>query len=148
LAPHYNDIAVILLNVALNTIHLTLYLQRHIPTYLFIYIFIRIIDFIQFLLVIFISWWVSNFHNQKQKYYIIRIKKRIFGNRFFHLYTDSYLLLVGKYIYLNLYTDICLPLVGKYILKYYIVFLFLHRYMSRYRVMTPFILHIKSYISD
>jgi hypothetical protein len=54
---------------------------------------------------------------QKEKYYIIRIKKRIFGNRFFHLYTESYLLLVGKYIYLNLYTDICLSLVGKYILK-------------------------------
>ena len=31
---------------------------------------------------------------------------------------------------------------------YYIIFLFLHRYMSRYRVMTPFILHIKSYVSD
>jgi hypothetical protein len=59
-------ITVILLNVALNlnTINLTLYLQRHIPTYLSIYIFIRIIDFIQFLLVIFLSWWVSNLHNQ------------------------------------------------------------------------------------
>jgi hypothetical protein len=59
------DITVLLLNVALNTINLTLYLQRHIPTYLpvSIYIFIRIIDFIQFLLVIFLSWWVSNFHN-------------------------------------------------------------------------------------
>ena len=49
------DIAEILLKVALNTINLTLYLQRHIPTYLSIYIFIRIIDFIQFLLVIFLS---------------------------------------------------------------------------------------------
>jgi hypothetical protein len=39
-------ITVILLNVALNTINLTLYLQRHILTYLSIYIFIRIIDFI------------------------------------------------------------------------------------------------------
>jgi hypothetical protein len=29
-----HDIAVILLNVALNTINLTHYLQRHIPTYL------------------------------------------------------------------------------------------------------------------
>jgi hypothetical protein len=55
---------VILLNVALNTINLIFYLQRHIPTYLSIYIFTRIIDFIQFLLVIFLSWWVSNFHNQ------------------------------------------------------------------------------------
>ena len=54
---------------------------------------------------------------QKEKYYIIRIKKRIFGNRLLHLYTESYLLLVGKQIYLNLYTNICLPLVGKYILK-------------------------------
>jgi hypothetical protein len=34
------------------------------PTYLYIYIFMRIINFIQFLLVIFLSWWVSNFHNQ------------------------------------------------------------------------------------
>jgi hypothetical protein len=50
-----HDITVILLNVALNTINLTLYLQRYIPTYLSVYIFIRIIDFIQFLLVIFIS---------------------------------------------------------------------------------------------
>jgi hypothetical protein len=33
-------------------------------TYLSIYISIRIIDCIQFLLVIFLSWWVSNFHNQ------------------------------------------------------------------------------------
>jgi hypothetical protein len=49
------DITEILLKVALNTINLTLYLQRHIPTYLSIYIFIRIIDFIQFLLVIFLS---------------------------------------------------------------------------------------------
>jgi hypothetical protein len=50
-----HDITVILLNVALNTNNLTLYLQRHIPTYLSIYIFMRIIDFIQFLLVIFLS---------------------------------------------------------------------------------------------
>jgi hypothetical protein len=63
LCTNCHDITVILLNVALNTINLTLYLQRHIPTYLSIYIFIRIIDFIQFLLVIFLSWWVSNFHN-------------------------------------------------------------------------------------
>ena len=55
----------ILLNVELQIIHvhLTLHLQRHIPTYLhvYIYIFIRIIDFIKFLLVIFLSWtwWVS-----------------------------------------------------------------------------------------
>jgi hypothetical protein len=34
----------------------------YLPIYL--HIFIRIIDFIQFLLVIFLSWWVSNFHNQ------------------------------------------------------------------------------------
>jgi hypothetical protein len=54
---------VILLNVALSTINLTLSLQRHIPTYLSTYIAIRIKDFIQFLLVIFLSWWVSNFHN-------------------------------------------------------------------------------------
>jgi hypothetical protein len=50
-----HDITVILLNLPLNTINLTLYLQRHIPTYLSIYIFIRIIDFIKFLLVIFLS---------------------------------------------------------------------------------------------
>jgi hypothetical protein len=62
LCTNWHDIAVILLNVALNTINLTLYL--HIPTYLYIYIFIRIIDFCQFFLVIFLSWWVSNFHNQ------------------------------------------------------------------------------------
>ena len=48
LCTNGHDITVILLNVALNTINLTLYLQRHIPTYLSIYIFIRIIDFIQF----------------------------------------------------------------------------------------------------
>jgi hypothetical protein len=52
LCTNCHDIAVILLNVALNIIHLTLYLQRHIPTYLYIYMFIRIIDIIQFLLVI------------------------------------------------------------------------------------------------
>jgi hypothetical protein len=50
-------VTVILLNVALTTINLTLYLQRHIPTYLSIYIFIRIIGIIQFLLVIFLSWY-------------------------------------------------------------------------------------------
>jgi hypothetical protein len=35
---------------------------------------------------------------QKEKYYIILscIKKRIFGNRLLHLYTERYLLLVGK----------------------------------------------------
>jgi hypothetical protein len=55
LCTNGHDITVILLNVTLNTINLTLYLQRHIPTYLSIYIFIRIIDFIQFLLVIFLS---------------------------------------------------------------------------------------------
>ena len=48
LCTNCHDIAVILLNVELNTINLTLYLQRHIPTYLSIYIFIRFIDFIQF----------------------------------------------------------------------------------------------------
>jgi hypothetical protein len=55
LCTNCHDITVILLNVALNTINLTLYLQRHIPTYLYIYIFIRIIDFIQFLLVNFLT---------------------------------------------------------------------------------------------
>ena len=55
LCTNDHDITVILLNVALNTNNLTLYLQRHIPTYLSIYIFIRIVDFIQFLLVIFLS---------------------------------------------------------------------------------------------
>jgi hypothetical protein len=40
LCTNGHDITVILLNVALNTINLTLYLQRHIPTYLPIYIFI------------------------------------------------------------------------------------------------------------
>jgi hypothetical protein len=49
------DITVILLNVAIHYINLALYLQRHIPTYLSIYIFIRIIYFIQFLQVIFLS---------------------------------------------------------------------------------------------
>jgi hypothetical protein len=34
LCTNGHDITVILLNVALNTISLTLYLQRHIPTYL------------------------------------------------------------------------------------------------------------------
>jgi hypothetical protein len=34
LCTNCHDIAVILLNVALNTINLTHYLQRHIPTYL------------------------------------------------------------------------------------------------------------------
>jgi hypothetical protein len=33
---------------------------------------------------------------QKEKYYIIRINKWIFGNRLLHLYTESYLILVGK----------------------------------------------------
>ena len=33
---------------------------------------------------------------QEEKYYIMRIKKWIFGNRLLHLYTESYLLLVGK----------------------------------------------------
>ena len=42
---------------------------------------------------------------QKEKYYIIRIKKWLLGNR------------LNTEIYLNLYTDICLPLAGKYILK-------------------------------
>jgi hypothetical protein len=55
LCTNCHDIAVILLNVALNTINLIFYLQRHIPTYLSIYIFMKIIDFIQFLLVIFLS---------------------------------------------------------------------------------------------
>ena len=55
LCTNCHAIAVILLNVALNTINLTLYLKRHIPTYLSIYIFIRIIDFIQFVLVISLS---------------------------------------------------------------------------------------------
>jgi hypothetical protein len=55
LCTNCHDITVILLNMALSTIKLTLYLQRHIPTYLSIYIFIRIVDFIQFLLVIFLS---------------------------------------------------------------------------------------------
>jgi hypothetical protein len=64
LCTNCHDITEIFLKVALNTINLTLYLQRHIPTYLSIYIFIRIVDFIQFLLLIFLSWWVSNFHNQ------------------------------------------------------------------------------------
>jgi hypothetical protein len=64
LRTNCHDITVILLNVTLNTINLIFYLQRHIPTYIYIYIFMRIIDFIQFLLVIFLSWWVSNFHNQ------------------------------------------------------------------------------------
>jgi hypothetical protein len=55
LCTNGHDITAILLNVALNTSNLTLYLQRHIPTYLSIYIFIRIIDFIHFFLVIFLS---------------------------------------------------------------------------------------------
>jgi hypothetical protein len=55
LCTNGHDITLILLNVALNTINLTLYLQRHIPTYLSICIFIRILDFIQCLLVIFLS---------------------------------------------------------------------------------------------
>ena len=50
---------------------------------------------------------------QKEKYYIIRIKKWLFGNRLLHLYTESYLPLAEKYIYLTLYTDICLSLAGK-----------------------------------
>jgi hypothetical protein len=50
-----HDTTVILLNVTLNTTNLTLYLQGYIPTYLYICIFIRIIDFIQFLIVIFLS---------------------------------------------------------------------------------------------
>ena len=33
---------------------------------------------------------------QKEKYYIIRIKKWLFGNRLLHLYTESYLPLAGK----------------------------------------------------
>jgi hypothetical protein len=48
LCTNCHDIAVILLNVALRTNNLTLYLHRHIPTYLSIYFFITIIDFIQF----------------------------------------------------------------------------------------------------
>jgi hypothetical protein len=55
LCTNCHDITEIFLKVALNTINLTLYLQRHIPTYLSIYIFIRIVDFIQFLLLIFLS---------------------------------------------------------------------------------------------
>ena len=54
---------------------------------------------------------------QKEKYYVIGIKKWLFGYRLLHLYTESYLPLAGKQIYLNLYTDICLPLADKYILK-------------------------------
>jgi hypothetical protein len=54
---------------------------------------------------------------QKEKYYIIRIKKWLFENQLLHLYTESYLSLAGKEIYLNLYTNICLPLAGKYILR-------------------------------
>jgi hypothetical protein len=71
LCTNCHDITVILFNVTLNTINLIFYLQRHIPTYLSIYICMRIIDFIQFLLV-------------------------IFGNRLLHLYTESYLPLAGK----------------------------------------------------
>ena len=48
LCTNCHDISVILLNVALNTINLTLYLQRHVPSYLPVCIFIRIIDFIKF----------------------------------------------------------------------------------------------------
>jgi hypothetical protein len=68
LCTNGHDITVILLNVALNTINLTLYLQRHIPTYL------------------------------KKKYYTTRIKKWLFGNQLLHLslYTESYLPLAGK----------------------------------------------------
>jgi hypothetical protein len=55
LCTNCHDITVILLNLALNTIKLIFYLQRYIPTYLYIYIFMRIIDFIHFLLVIFLS---------------------------------------------------------------------------------------------
>jgi hypothetical protein len=55
LCTNGHDTTVILLNVTLNTINLTLYFKRYIPTYLYIYIFIRIIDFIQFLIVIFLS---------------------------------------------------------------------------------------------
>jgi hypothetical protein len=45
--------------------HFTIFFcVSHIPTYLYIYIFMQIINFIQLLLVIFLSWWVSNFHNQ------------------------------------------------------------------------------------
>ena len=55
LCTNGHDITVLLLNVALNTNNIIFYLQRHIPTYLSIYIFFRIIDFIQFLLVIFLS---------------------------------------------------------------------------------------------
>ena len=33
---------------------------------------------------------------QKEKYYILRIKKWLFGNRLLHLYTESYLPFVGK----------------------------------------------------
>ena len=33
---------------------------------------------------------------QKEKYYIIRIKKWLFGNRLLHLYTEIYLPLAGK----------------------------------------------------
>jgi hypothetical protein len=33
---------------------------------------------------------------QKEKYYIIRIKKWLFGNRLLHLYTESYLPMAGK----------------------------------------------------
>ena len=54
LCTNGHDITVILLNVALNTINLTLILQRYISICLSIYIFIRIIDFIKFLLVIFL----------------------------------------------------------------------------------------------
>ena len=33
---------------------------------------------------------------QKEKYYIIRIKKWLFGNQLLHLYAESYLPLTGK----------------------------------------------------
>ena len=55
LCTNGHDITVLLLNVASNTNNIIFYLQRHIPTYLSIYIFFRIIDVIQFLLVIFLS---------------------------------------------------------------------------------------------
>ena len=102
LCTNCHDITVILLNVALNIINLIFYLQRHIPTYLSIYIFMRIIDFIQFWLVIFLSWWVSDFHSVL----FLEQEENLLPEQGFSIF---YLPKASKYLYISLNISMFLP---------------------------------------
>jgi hypothetical protein len=83
LCTNCHDITVILLNMALNTINLTLYLQRYIPTYLSTSL----------------CMWTYTCAEREILYNTYQ--EMAIGNRLLHLYTDIYLPMAGENIYIK-----------------------------------------------